>query len=405
MTGEIDLIHDGEGLAILGEPATVERFLESHDFLPNPQSICGESLKSVLETGSMVAEVLAEISACSGRYVRLTKESAERVKEFGLMPTKIKGVSHAMIGNPGSINKWIQIENGPMSLLANPAFLSGAAGIMAQLARQQEAKELRRLLETIDGKLDDVRRRQRDEILAKMDRADSLIGEAATIREHGGDCETNWDKVKTEAGTIAEVQANALRALEVLAGKLDGKINVPDLEELIRNIESEAGVWLAVLARCFQLRDECAVLELEHVLHAAPSKLDGHRLGLEKALRERCEDIVGKTGRLMSRLDEVGGVARENVLLHARKARAVVESVNRIGSDVDDLHRPLGIEAVREPLQELRWPEAVRDLEQWKKAGVELAPKAAAGVGVAALLVSKGKQILHLVAKVGRNIK
>lgn len=405
MTDEIDLIHDGEGLAIFGEPTTVERFLESHDFLPNPKSICGESLKSVLETGSMVAEALAEISARVGRYVRLTKESAERVKEFGFMPTRIKGVSHAMIGNPGSINKWIQIENGPMSLLVNPAFLSGAAGIMAQLARQQEAKELRRLLETIDGKLDDVRRRQRDEILAKMDRADSLIGEAMTIRERGGDCETGWDKVKTEAGTIAEVQANALRALEALAGKVDGKINVPDLEETIRNIESEAGVWLAVLARCFQLQNEYAVLELEHVLHAAPSKLDGHRLGLEEAWRERRESIIGKTKWLMSCLDKAGGVAQENVLLHASKARAVVESVNRIGSDVDDLHRPLGIEAVREPLQELRWPEAARDLEQWKKAGVELAPKVAAGVGVAAVLVSKGKRILHLVAKVGRIIK
>lgn len=94
------------------------------------------------------------------------------------MPTKIKGVSHAMLGNPGSISKWIQIEDGPASLLANPAVLSGAAGIMAQLARQHEAKEFKQLLLSIDSKLDDVLRKQRDAVLAKMYGVSDAIAEA-----------------------------------------------------------------------------------------------------------------------------------------------------------------------------------------------------------------------------------
>lgn len=110
--------------------------------------------------------------------MRLTKESAEQVKEFCLMPTKTKGISHVMLGAPGSINRWIQIENGPVSFLLHSAALSGAAGVMAQLALQQEAKELRRLLVSIDGKLDDARRWQWDEVLAKMDRVSFVVDEA-----------------------------------------------------------------------------------------------------------------------------------------------------------------------------------------------------------------------------------
>ena len=116
----------------------------------------------MLNTGSKLAEAASNIAENAGRYLRLTKESAEQVKKFGLMPTKTKGISHAMLGDPGSINKWLQIEDGPASLLKNPVILSGVAGVMAQLALQQEAQELKQLLGAIDRKLDDVRRRQRD---------------------------------------------------------------------------------------------------------------------------------------------------------------------------------------------------------------------------------------------------
>ena len=54
-----------------------------------------------------------QIGAClaenSGRWVKLTAESAEAVKKYGLMPTKTPGVSHAMIGEPGDIKQWLQV--------------------------------------------------------------------------------------------------------------------------------------------------------------------------------------------------------------------------------------------------------------------------------------------------------
>lgn len=386
----VELIHDGEGLAVIGEPSAVERFLGSVGLLSLAQDLPLVNLGAALDSGSKLADSAARVVENAGRYVRLTKESAEQVKEFGLMPTKTKGISHAMLGDPGSISKWIQVEDGPASFLTNPAVLSGAAGVMAQLARQQEAKELKQLLVSIDGKLDDVRRRQRDEVLAKMDRVSFVIDEAMAIREHGGDRETAWDKVKSEAGTIAEVQADALRAIEALADKATEKTGVGALAKATQEIESEVGVWLAVLARCFQLQNEYAVLELDHVLDAAPSSLDGHRLGLDAALQERRGKIVAKTGQLMNRLDVAGGIARENVLLHARASRAVIDSINSVGGSIDDFHVPFAIEPDREALTPVRWRHAIRDSQQLKNAAAEAGPKVAAtvvGAGALALAV------------------
>lgn len=189
MTDAIELICDGEGLAVLGDPTAVNRFLDSEGLRTQSQELRLERLGPALETGSNIAELVSDIYANTGRYVRLTKESAEDVRRFGLMPTSVRGISHAMIGEPGSISKWIQVEDGPASLLMNPAVLSGVAGIMAQIARQQEVRALKEFLVSIDGKLDDLRRGQRDRILAKMDRAVFVISEAMIIRERGGDRE------------------------------------------------------------------------------------------------------------------------------------------------------------------------------------------------------------------------
>lgn len=61
-------------------------------------------VRSLLGTGGTAANVGADFAANSGRWVKLTAESAGAVKQFGLMPTKTPGVSHAMIGQPGEIS-------------------------------------------------------------------------------------------------------------------------------------------------------------------------------------------------------------------------------------------------------------------------------------------------------------
>ncbi|MGB2567121.1 hypothetical protein ACPFP2_01520 [Micromonospora citrea] len=361
MGNEIQLISDGDGLAVIGDPAAVERFLVSEG-LPS-KDLGLPRLGSVLKAGSTAAQVGSEIAAHSGRWVQLTKESAEAVQKFGLMPSKTPGVSHAMVGQPGSIQSWLQISKGPAAIAGNPAVLAGAAGIMAQLAMQQSMKEITDYLATIDEKVDDVLRAQKDAVLARMIGVGFVIEEAMTIREQRGRVdEVTWSKVQGAPTTIAETQAYALRQLDALAEKLERKSAIGDLAKAAREAEAKTQEWLAVLARCFQLQDAIAVLELDRVLDESPGELDGHRLGLKAARQNRLELITRCTERLMARMDAAAGRANTKVLLNPMDSPAVVQSSNHVSIAVVDFHGRLGIEGARQSSEARRWADAAKEV-------------------------------------------
>lgn len=384
MDDDIELVSDGESLAVFGERNAVERFLHSVGLLATSKDLGMDKLSAVFGQGSEIAQAASEISARTGRYIKLTKESSEHMHEFGLMPTKTKGVSHAMLGDPGSISKWLQVEDGVGQLLANPALLSGAAGIMAQLARQHEARELKELLVQIDAKLGEVRRRQRDEVLAKLDRVVEALEDAMFIRKYAGDQQTAWEKVVAESATIAEIRADALRAIEALADKISNNPGVGRLAKSMKEIEQELAIWLAVLARCFQLDDEYQILELEHVLVTAPAAIDRHRLALNESKQKRRGKVSNKTQDLLRKMDEASGFASANVLLHAWAAKSIIDSINQVGGSVEEFHRPLAIDFSRDALTRVPWNEAIRDRQQLKNAGFEAGRRTLQGVAVAA---------------------
>jgi hypothetical protein len=83
--------------------------------------------------------------------VKLTEESAQAIKKFGLRESSKTGLSTGVIkGSKGQIGAFVEFVKGPRSLLTNPAILAGAAGIMAQLARQHEMNEIKDYLATTD---------------------------------------------------------------------------------------------------------------------------------------------------------------------------------------------------------------------------------------------------------------
>lgn len=321
-------------------------------------------------------------------YLKLTPESAKRLKDAGgLMKTKTKGVSHAMLGQTGRDSlKWLQVEDGAGALLTNPAVLAGVGGLMSQFAQQAEARELRELLLRIDEKLDDVRRGQRDAVLARMKSSAAAIEEAMILRAEGGDPRTTWDKVSGVSESILNVQEEALLALGALADRVEGKRKAGELKKVAQEIEREVAIQLAVLARCFELQDEFRVVELDHVLATAPENLEGHRRGVAAARENRRSAVTAHTSRLMAQMDAAGGIANENILLHAGVARAVVGSLNATAATVDDFHGPLGIESSRDSLTTITRREAFRDPQQRATAGKEIGQKALIVVGAAGAL-------------------
>ena len=365
MDNEIQLISDGHGLAVIGDPTDVERFLSSEGL--QSKSLEPRRLSAVLDAGAKAAQASSEISAQSGRWVQLTKDSATAVKQYGLMDSKTPGVSHAMVGKPGDIQQWIQIVKGPGSALANPAMLAGVAGILTQVSMQQQMGEITDYLAKIDEKLDAVLRAQTNQVLARMDGVGLAIKEATTVRDTVGRVsEVTWSKVQNSSATILETQGYALRQLGDLADKIEQESRVGDLAKIAKDAETEVQKYLSVLARCFQLHDAMGVLELDRVLDASPEELDRHRLGLQAARRDRLQLISHCTERMLGRMNAAASSANLKVLLHPTTAPAIVESRNAVAAGVHDFHEMLGIESGLESADATRWVDAAG--EQWDKA-------------------------------------
>lgn len=363
MDGAIQLISDGDGLAVIGDSRDVELFLISEGLTSRDLGL--PRLSGVLAVGAATVQAGSEVVANSGRWVKLTKESAKLVEKHGLRQSSKSGCSTGVLkGAKGQAKGFVEFAKAPGSLLRNPAAMSGAAGLMAQLAMQQTMDEITDYLAQIDEKLDDVLRAHKDAVLADMIGVHLVLDEAMTLREHGGKVnEVTWSKAQGTSATIARTQAYALRQLDALAEELERKTKMGDLAEASQAAEDQVQEWLAVLAQCFRLQDAIAVLELDRVLDSAPEDLDAHRLGLKAARQKRLDTIAQSTDRLVARIDAAAGRANAKVLLHPGASRSVVKSSNHVSSAIADLHCRLGLEVGRQPVEPRLWVEAATDVK------------------------------------------
>lgn len=343
---EIELISEGNGLAVIGEPKAVETFLRAEGLWDVSKMFNLRRLRSLLGIGSDIAQASSEIAANSARWLKLTPESARLVSEHGLTETKTPGVSWVMVGTRGRVKNWLQTEQGVGSLLANPATLSGVAGLMAQVAGQQTMAEITNYLDRIDAKVDDVLGKVDDTVLKDMRGARLQIRRAQTMRDQEGRVTSDsWSEVQNASGKLADVQGYALLQLEAIANKLESKKRVGGLAAASEEAKPEVQKWLAVLADCFRLQESFDVLALDKAMDESPAALNARRRGLEADRKDRLELISRHTMNLLTRMDAAVGTANKKMLWTRTKSLAVIDSGNDLALGVQEFHDLLGIEA------------------------------------------------------------
>ena len=343
---EVGLIVDADGMAVIGEPTAVDRVLRSAGLRDASMEIDLRRLKPWLGVASEAARSASEAVADSARWIKLTERSAELYKEHGLIPTSTPGVSWAMVGRPGKVGNWLDVEQGFGSVATNPAALSGLAGILAQVAQQQATAEITAYLAKIDLKVDDILRKHDDHVVSRMVGAGSVIEEAMSLREQMGTVnEVEWQTVAGTLETVNSTQAYALDQLEAIAKKLMTATKVGGLAQVAAQAEEEVREWLAVLARCCQLQGQFDVLRLERVLAVSPDEVSEYRIGLQRTRHERLGLIMRRTQILLERIGAACGTANEKVLWNWTSAQAVVDSSNKVAGGIQVFHELLGIES------------------------------------------------------------
>lgn len=356
---EIDLVRVGDDVAVIGDSKAVDLFVASTHVESSPLDM--PRLSKVIAASGAGTQAAAQIAEQSGRWIKLTAQSAKELKTDQLMTGK-DGIQRAVLMKDGRIKNLLQIDPS-WGRRANPAILSGAAGMMTQLAMQQAMNEVTDYLARIDTKLDDVLRAQKDAVVSMMVGVGFDIEEAMTLRDHVGRVnEVAWSKVQAASSTVARTQSYALLQLEALAERLEDKARISVLLDAARGVQDGTNEWLAVLARCFQLQDAIAILELDRVMDTAPQDLDGHRLGLKAARDQRLASIAEVTGRLLERMAAAAQAANLKVLLNPSQSPAIVQANSHVTEVMADFHELLGIDDERTSLEARRWAAAVSDV-------------------------------------------
>lgn len=370
---EVELVTDGENLLVVGRDENgAAAFLRSKGLLKHARRLGARELGPMLRSMSEVTSSAAEAVAASGLWVKLTPESAEAIADYGLTETDVPGVAHAMAGTRGDIKKWLQFDMTPQARLGNPALLSGIAGALSQGARQDEAARLRALLATLDAKLDQVLRGQREEILGDLAGVERHLSASRVALDIQGEVDSQeWDKLASVPLEIRKVQSKAVLKLGSIADELDSIRRVSELNTRLPGIRHEIQLWVGTIARCFSALDDHSVLELERAAALEPGKLDVKRRAISEDRESAIADLTKHVAVLMGRMAEVNERANRNVILNSQKVPKVFASVEDSRSIVKSLYEALSLEIGWDSLTPEQWIFAIRQAQQWKSALME----------------------------------
>jgi hypothetical protein len=337
-----------------------------------------QKLNQFLGKTSSALEGFSSVLESSGRYLKLTKESAAKLEKYGLVPVKGAGsnIHHAMLGKSGSIKSWLQVEASPVSIVTNPAALSGVAGLLAQEALLSEIRRIANLLEQLDFKIDSIRDDLRTKTISKLMRVSNAIEDAQVkMRHNGGELSsTAWSVIQSEIGVLDEVTSEATLQLSQMGEKVKDLASLKELEARVKTFEAEYTRWLWILATSLQKRNEIAVIELANVARVNPDQLQNHKVALNELVSLRRARAIKSAQEAVTQLRNVSGLALDRVILHAPAAKRTSSAINNVQRKVALFENAFGLKVERLSIESMSRMDAFRDKKQLGKFWEEAKP-------------------------------
>lgn len=266
-TKSVTIIQDEQGIVFLGDAGTIDLWLKDEGF--DSKAFTAKAIQTV-SSASKGAQAAGNAMAESGRWVKLTKESAELVAKYGKNCKKGPFQAGVVRQPNGRIIKHLQFTQ-PGQL--NPAMLTGISGVMAQMALEQAVSEITDYLKEIDAKLDDLLRDQKDQTVSKLAGISHMIDETMLIYQQVGSISaTTWSKMSGCPQDIATIQAYAIAKIKSLTEKAEREQaereqDPKQVRPLTQQIRQEIHQWLGMLASAVKMQDQVSCKESHALFH------------------------------------------------------------------------------------------------------------------------------------------
>lgn len=346
--GEITVIEEEKGLALFGDPQAVEAWLSANGVASQP---IGSAFSKAIHTAGVTTTEAMNLVEQSGRWVKLTKESAALAKATNAT----SGVARASNGQIIKHLKFAQIGG-----LFTPAGVAVLGNILAQKALEQSISEISEYLEVIDAKIDDLIQDQKDNVISELFSLRHAVEEAYIIRkETGFVSSTTWSKVASCGAAATKVQKYALQKIQGLAQKIQIAKTAADLRTSTDALSSEIAGWLMALGNAVMIQDQLAVIELDRVLEESPEALEQHREGLKLARNHRIAEIESTLLELGSQLGPAWETAQEMQFRNPIAVKKIFAGIGAVDKNLDTFAQAL-------ELQENLWSES--EVFGWKVA-------------------------------------
>ena len=378
----VTIIQDEQGITFLGDAGAIDLWLKDEGF--NSKAFKAKAVQTV-SMASKGAQKASDAMVESGRWVKLTKESAELVAKYGTNGKKGNLFSGVARRKNGNIVKHLQFTKADQ---LNPAMPTGISGVMAQMALEQAVSEITDYLKEIDAKLDDLLRDQKDQTVSKLAGISHMIDETMLIYQQVGSIsETTWSKVSGCPQDIATIQAYAIAKIKGLTEKVEREQDPKQVRPLTQQIRQEIHQWLG--ASAVKMQDQVSRIELARVCQEEPEQLEAHKKGVVLARNKRLEEIEQSLNALGRQLETKVGIVGGKVLLNPYSSPHAIANIESITGDLNTFASTLQLEHIHLH---------VEDGPTW----IQAAGKAVDDTGKA--LQNAGQQTAHAVQDAGNAI-
>lgn len=403
MAHEIEVYGDDDGFMLLGDSDDIRQALAELQI--EEKHTIDISKAAILKSAQRAAKMFGKSQECSGRWVKRTKESAEKARNHGLLRNNSTGNLMGVIGQggKGGIKGNVQFEK--IAGGFTPAKVANIEMLMLTMALEQAMKEMTDYLKQIDAKVDQILRQQKNAELAKFLSVAGLVSEAENELQHIDSLsDATWDQLNNSAQTVNEVQQYSLLQLKDIADRIYSAADTKTAKDTLTKARPSIGEWLAVAADCLRLRDRIDILKVQRFIDTdiEPDLLGKHRFVIAENRRTRYRSLTDTTANLQQAVKNVvqGKDDTMRVILLPMDAPVVVREGNEIASALARFDKALGKEYAVPHFAEKQWDQAMGE------AGQAIADGAGQLVHQAGDVLAEGtKQVGNVANEAGNQIK